>query len=190
MPLLRPTMVLSPMDIEEPTFVRRLSLNLVAMAVLTGGSLRVYRAAILQFGWSNSWLWIAGTFLVGAAILLLLATLHLGNHPVRAWLWRAPLFAVLEAATEILVSLALTMAGLERIGSLTATIEDWQGSAMRIAAVRITGLLLFALVLAFVSTVVRLLIVPRRPKRRSTSAVVPPAPPAPPAPPPSAPETP
>ncbi|MBX7119340.1 MAG: hypothetical protein K1X31_10120 [Gemmatimonadaceae bacterium] len=188
MPLLRPTMVLSQMDLEEPTFVRRLSMNVLAMAVLTGGSLRVYRALILQFGWSNSWLWIAGTFLGGAAILFLLATLHLGNYPVRAWLWRAPLFAVLEAATEILVSLALTSAGLERIGSLIATLEDWQGSAMRLAAVRVSGLLLFTLVLAFVSTVVRLLIVPRRPKRRTTTTVVPPV--VPPADPPPPPETP
>ncbi len=171
MPLLRPTAVLSQLDIEleEPTIVRRISLNLFLMALLTGGSLRLYRAAILQFGWSNSWLWIAGTFLGGAAILFLLATLHLGNYPVRSWLWRAPLFALVECLTEIAVSLALTMAGLERIGSLIATVEDWRSSAFRIAIVRIGGITLFALVLAFVSTIVRLVLVPRKHTRRSTT---------------------
>jgi hypothetical protein len=179
-------MVLSQLDIlEEPTFVRKFSLNVLAMAVLTGASLRLYRAAILQFGWSNSWTWIAGTFLGGVAILFLLATLHLGNYPVRSWLWRAPLFAVLEATTEIGVSLALTVAGLERIGSLTATIEDWQASAPKLAVVRIVGIALFALVLAFVSTVVRLVLVPRKHARLSQSVATiietgaPPEPPAP-----------
>jgi hypothetical protein len=167
-------MVLSQLDLEEPTVVRKFSLNVLAMALLTGASLRLYRAAILQFGWSNSWIWIAGTFLGGVAILFLLAALHLGNYPVRAWLWRAPLFAVLEAATEIAVSLALTLAGLERIGSLTATLEDWQGSAAKLAVVRIVGITLFALLLAFVSTMVRLVLMPRKPARRTTTAVVPP----------------
>lgn len=160
MPLLRQTMLLT--SLEEPTFVRKLSLNIVVMAVLAGASLRLYRAAVLQFGWSNSWLWVAGTFLGGMAVLLLLATMHLGNYPVRAWLWRAPLFAILEAATEVSVSLALTLAGLERIGSLTATIEDWQGSALRIATIRSISIPLFALVLALVSTIVRLILLPRK----------------------------
>lgn len=166
MPLLRPTMVLSKLDLEleEPTIVRKLSWNVLAMAIITGASLRLYRAALLQFGWSNSWIWIGGTFLGGVAILFLLTTLYLGNHPARSWWWRAPLFATLEVITEISVSLGLTLAGLERIGSLTATLEDWQGSALRLAIVRIVGITLFALVLAFVSTVVRLVLMPRKPQ--------------------------
>jgi hypothetical protein len=163
-PLLRSTVVLSQMEIEEPGIVRKLSLNVVVMALITGASLRLYRAAILQFGWSNSWLWIAGTFLGGVAILFLLTTLHIGNYPVRHWFWRAPLFAVLEAAVEIGVSLALTVWGLERIGSLTATLEDWQGSAFKIALVRVGGIMLFTLLLALVSTVVRLAILPKKHK--------------------------
>jgi len=163
-PLLRPTMVLSPMEIEEPGIIRKLSLNVVVMALITGASLRLYRAAILQFGWSNSWLWIAGTFLGGVAILFLLTTLHIGNYPVRHWFWRAPLFAVLEAAVEIGVSFALTVWGLERIGSLTATLEDWQGSALKLAIVRVIGITVFTLLLALVSTVVRLAILPKKHK--------------------------
>jgi hypothetical protein len=163
-PLLRQTVVLTSMEIEEPGIIRRLSLNVVVMALITGASLRLYRAAILQFGWSNSWLWIVGTFLGGVAILFLLTTLHIGNYPVRHWFWRAPLFALLEAAVEIGVSFALTVWGLERIGSLTATIEDWQGSAFKIALVRVGGIMVFTLLLALVSTVVRLAILPKKHK--------------------------
>lgn len=160
MPLLRPTMMLTAL--EEPAFFRRVSLSLVLMALLAGAGLRLYRAIVLEFGWSDSWLWIAGTFIGGAVFLFLMATLHLGNYSVRAWAWRAPLFALVEAATEIAVSLALTLSGLERIGSVTATIEDWQDTSMRILFYRLVGITLFAVILALVSTVVRLLLIPRR----------------------------
>lgn len=160
MPLLRPTAMLTAL--EEPAFFRRVSLSLVLMALLAGAGLRFYRAIVIEFGWSDSWLWIAGTFIGGAVFLFLMATLHLGNYSVRAWAWRAPLFAAVEAATEIAVSLALTLSGLERIGSVTATIEDWQSTSMRILFYRLVGITLFAVILALVSTVVRLLLIPRR----------------------------
>lgn len=148
---------------EEPAFIRRVSLSLPLMAFLTGAGLRLYRAVVLQFGWSDSWTWIAGTFIAGAAFFFLMAALHLGNHPVRSWLWRAPTFAMVEACTEIAVSLVLTVLGLEVIGSLEATYEDWQSTSMRILFFRLVGIPLFALILAAVSTVVRLLLLPRRP---------------------------
>jgi hypothetical protein len=160
MPLLRSTVMMAPL--EEPALVRRVSLSLPLMALLTGAGLRLYRAGVLQFGWSDRWLWVGGTFVVGVMFLFLMATLHLGNYPARSWLWRAPLFALLESATEIAVSLVLTLLALERIGSLTATIEDWQLSALRILAARMLGIPLFALVLAFVSTLVRLALLPRK----------------------------
>jgi hypothetical protein len=161
MPLLRSTVGLSAL--EEPAFVRRISLSLSTMAVLTGAGLRLYRAVVLQYGPSDRWLWVGGTFVVGMAFLFLMATLHLGNHTVRSWLWRAPLFAFVESVTEMGVSLGLTLAGMERIGSLTATLEDWQGAAARILFVRMIGIPLFALVLALVSTIVRLALLPRKP---------------------------
>jgi len=161
MPLLRSSVMMP--GLEEPAFVRRISLSLPTMALLTGASLRLYRAAVLQFGWSDRWLWVGGTFVVGLMILFLMATMHLGNHPVRSWTWRAPLFAFIESVTEIAVSLGLTLAGLERIGSLTATLEDWESSAARILFFRLVGIPLFALVLALVSTLVRLVLLPRKP---------------------------
>lgn len=162
MPLLRPTMVITLKDLEEPGFWRKVSLSLVVMGVLTGAGLRSYRAFVLTFGWSDSWLWIAGTFIGGAVFLFLMATLHLGNYPARAWWWRAPMFALVEAGTEVLVSLALTLLGLEVVGSMSATIEDWQVTALRTLSFRIVGITLFAVVLALVSTVVRLLLLKGR----------------------------
>lgn len=162
MPLLRPTTVLRLEDLEDPGFWRELGLSLPAMAILTGVSLRLYRAVVLQFGWSDSWSWIAGTFIGGAVVLFLMVTLHLGNYPARAWTWRAPLFAVVEAGTEALVSLALTYLGLEVVGSMQATMEDWQVTSLRTLFFRFAGITLFAVVLAVVSTVVRWLLLKRR----------------------------
>lgn len=148
--------------LEEPAFLRRLSLSLPLMAVLTGAGLRSYRAIVLQFGWSDSWTWIGGTFITGAVFLFIMATLHLGNYGQRSWLWRAPTFAVIEAGTEIAVSLGLTLLGLEKIGSIEATLEDWQSTSVRILLFRVVGITLFALILAIVSTVVRLILIKSR----------------------------
>lgn len=142
---------------------RQVTLSLVTMAVITGGLLRIYRTIVLEYGWSDRWSWIAGTFIAGAAFLFIMATLHLGNYPVRSWTWRAPTFAVVEALTEIAVSLAFTLMGIERIGSLPATLEDWQSTSVRILFFRLVAIPLFALVLAGVSTLVRILLLPRRP---------------------------
>jgi hypothetical protein len=159
MPLLRPTVALTAL--EEPQLIRKVTLSLVLMAVLTGAGLRLYRTVVLQFGWSDSWLWIAGTFIAGAVFLFLMATLHIGNYPVRAWAWRAPLFALVEASTEVLVSLALTLLGIEQIGSMQATLEDWQSTSVRIVIFRVVGITVFTLLLALVSTVVRLIMIPK-----------------------------
>lgn len=163
MPLLRPTAVLTAIEedlVEEPLW-QRLMANVVVMALLTGGALRVYRAVVLQYGWSNGWLWVASTFLGQAAILFLLATLYLGNYHAKSWAWRAPLFAVLEIATEAVASYVLFRMGLETAGSLQATLDDWQRATLRMAAFRMIGIPLFALVLALVSTVVRAILLPK-----------------------------
>jgi hypothetical protein len=155
MPLLRPTLAIS--QIEEPQFLKRMSLSLPLMAILTGAGLRTYRAIVLQFGWSDSWLWIAGTFVGGAVFLFIMTTLHVGNYAQREWWWRAPLFALIEAGTEVLVSLVLTILGFEVVGSISATVEDWQSISVRIFFFRVVGITLFSVVLALVSTVARLL---------------------------------
>lgn len=165
MPLLRSTVMMSIP--EEPAFLRRVSLSLLAMGILTGAGLRSYRAFVLTFGWSDSWLWIGGTFLGGAFFLFLMATLHLGNYSVRAWWWRAPAFAVVEATTEIAASLVLTLAGLELVGSAQATLEDWQFTSTRILFVRVAGIVIFTFILAIVSTGVRWVLVRNRGEGKS-----------------------
>lgn len=153
MPLLRSTVMMHLPD--EPAFFRRVSLSVLAMGILAGAGLRGYRAFVLTFGWSDSWLWIAGTFIGGTVFLFLMATLHLGNYSVRAWLWRAPAFGVVEATTEIAASLVLTLVGVELVGSSQATLEDWQFTSLRILFIRVAGIVLFAFVLAIVTTIVR-----------------------------------
>jgi hypothetical protein len=161
MPLLRPTIGGMP-ALEEPRFLERLSLSLPLMAIFTGAGLRTYRSLVLQFGWSDSWIWIAGTFIAGAVFLFVMVTLHLGYYAQREWWWRAPLFAVIEAGTEIAVSLALTLLGFEVVGSIAATLEDWQSTSVRILFFRMAGITLFSVVLALVSTLVRLLLLKGR----------------------------
>ena len=174
MPLLRPTAVMTAIDLDEELeakqpLLQRLALNVVFMAMLTGIALRVYRNLILNYGWSDRWLWVAGTFLGQVAILLLLTTLYLGNYHAKSWLWRAPLFAAIVAATEVAVSYAMLRAGLERIGSLPATFADWKGLAIRLITLRLTLIPLYALALAIVSTIVRWAILPREKPSASPS---------------------
>src|SRR5882724_11017902 len=94
--------------VEPPHPLRRLSLSLPQMALVTGIAMRLWRSYVLTHGSPESWAWVGGTFLVGASFLCLMCAIHLANFTIRNWVWRAPLFAVLESGTEILMSLALT----------------------------------------------------------------------------------
>jgi hypothetical protein len=144
--------------IEEPAALRRLSLSLPYMTLLTGVSMRLWRSYTLTHGAPDSWPWVGGTFLAGLVFLLLMTTLHLGNYTLRHWTWRAPAFAVLESGAEIVMSLALTTIGLEPLGADTAELSDWLPTAIRILFWRLLGVSLFALVLAIVVFVVRRLL--------------------------------
>jgi hypothetical protein len=141
--------------IEEPAALRRFSLSLPYMALLTGVTLRLWRSYTLTHGAPDSWSWVGGTFLAGMVFLFLMATLHLGNYTLRHWTWRAPAFAIMESGAEIVMSLALTTIGLEPLGADTAEISDWLPTATRILFWRLLGISLFTLVLAIVVFVVR-----------------------------------
>ena len=141
--------------LERPRSLRRVSLSLPYMALITGLLLRAWRSYALTHGAPDSWLWVGGTFLAGMTFLFLMTTLHLGNYTLRAWTWRVPAFAVLEAGSEIVVSLALTTLGLEPLGAETAEFSDWMPTATRILFWRLGGISLFALVLAVVVSIVR-----------------------------------
>jgi len=141
--------------LEESPALRRTLLSLPQMALVTGIAMRLWRSFALTHGSPDSWAWVGGTFLAGAAFLFLMVTLHLGHYTLRNWAWRAPLFAVLESGTEIVTSLALTALNLEPLGADKAEMADWLPTAIRILFWRLFGISLFSLVLAIVVSIVR-----------------------------------
>jgi hypothetical protein len=54
-----------------------------------------------------------------------MATMHLANYPLPRWMWRAPLFALVEVAAESVTSLVLIYLGREPFGSTRASWSDW-----------------------------------------------------------------
>jgi hypothetical protein len=110
---------------EEPTILRRFSLSLLEVAVLTGVTLRLYRALVITAGSASSWLWAGSTFAIGILVLCAAATVHLSNYPMQKWTWRAPAFAGIEVAAESITALLLIWLGREPLGSARAEWADW-----------------------------------------------------------------
>jgi hypothetical protein len=141
--------------LEEPAPLRQLSLSLPYMALITGVMLRLWRSYVLTHGAPDSWAWVGGTFLIGMVFLYLMVSVHLGNYTLRHWIWRAPMFALLESGTEIVMSLALTTFGLEPLGADRAELSDWLPTSIRVLIFRLVGILLFVMVLAVVVSIMR-----------------------------------
>ncbi len=116
--------------LEEPRAFRRLSLSLIEMALLTGVVLRLLRALTFTHG-RASWLFYGAAFVVGLLILLGMTTAYLANWTLRSWLWRAPLFALVEVAGEMATSLLLITIGREPEGAVRAEFHDWPSMALR-----------------------------------------------------------
>src|SRR3954465_2583627 len=96
--------------LEEPNWARKFSFSLGEMAVVTGVLLRVYRVFVLTHG-SNNWLYLGGVFVIGFGFLLGMLTAHLANYPLHQYLWRAPAFAAVEVAAEMVTSALLIYIG-------------------------------------------------------------------------------
>lgn len=139
---------------EEPTILRRFSLSLVEMAVLTGIVLRLFRALVYTQAASNWFLW-GGSLVLGLLVLCGMATMHLANFPIRRWVLKAPLFAVVEVAAESLTSAVLIWLGREPTGSARAEWGDWLPMALDTLLLRMVEVCGWALVLAGVVTIVR-----------------------------------
>ena len=163
-------------QLEEPRVFRKITLSLPAMAVIGGVLVRLIRVGIS--GTTASWWGVFGAIALGLVVLLTLATAHLGNYPVRQWLWRAPLFGLAEGAAEAGVSALLTVMGVERLGSARAHLSDWPSMAtdtiigtpgLVFLDGRVVMVSLFALVLAGVVQVVRFLLL--RSENRDHTAV-------------------
>jgi hypothetical protein len=162
--------------LEEPRAFRKLTLSLPAMAFITGVLVRLIRVGASEL--SVSWWGVFAGIALGAVVLLGLATAHLGNYPVKQWLWRAPVFGLAEGAAEAGVSALLIAMGVERLGSTRAHLSDWPSIAtdtiigspgLAFVDGRVVMVSLFALVLAGVVQVVRYLLL--RSENRDTTAV-------------------
>jgi hypothetical protein len=140
--------------LEEPQAFRRLSLSLVEMALLTGIVLRVLRALTFMHG-RASWLFYGAAFAVGLLILLGMTTAHLANWTLRSWLWRAPLFALIETVGEMATSLLLIAVGREPNGAVRAEYHDWPSMALRALLQSELSICLWAALLAGVIVFVR-----------------------------------
>ena len=157
-------------SVEEPAAFRRLTMSLVEMAVITGVLLRLYRSVILTHG-ADSWIYLGGTFALGAIFLFGMVTLHLGNYTVRRWVLRAPAFALVEMAAEMATSAALILLHREPFGSSRATFSDWPLMASNLIVWRFMAIILFALALSGVVQAIRYLLLRREHREGTVEAV-------------------
>jgi hypothetical protein len=139
---------------QESTAFRRFSLSLVEMAVVTGVLVRVYRSLVLTHG-SSSILYIGTMTMIAILFLIGMATAHLANYPLHHWFWRAPAFAAIEVAAEMVTSLFLIWLAREPYGTARAHFADWPGMALRDLLLRSVIVILWSLLLAAIIQIVR-----------------------------------
>ena len=144
----------SEWDFEEPAAFTRIARSPVELAVITGVTIRLFRAVVLTHGTATS-SYLVAALVLGTLFLLGMATLHLGRFPVREWPWRAPLFAVFETAGEMLVSLALIALHREPWGTARAEFVDWQAMATGVVFWRVLGVTVWALLLGLTVSFIR-----------------------------------
>jgi hypothetical protein len=140
--------------LEEPAAFRRLSLSLAEMALIAGIVLRLLRALTFTHA-RASWIFYGAAFVAAMVILLGMATAHLANWTIRSWVWRAPLFALLEAVGEMGTSLLLIALRREPEGTARAEFHDWASMALRTLVRSELTICLWALLLAGVIVFVR-----------------------------------
>jgi hypothetical protein len=140
--------------LEEPAAFRRLSLSLVEMALVTGVVLRLLRAFAFTHGRASLILSVGAVVLWGI-ILIGMASAHLANFPLQRWAWRAPLFAFVETAGEMITSLLLITLGREPDGTARAHFHDWPSMAARALLQSELTICLWMLLLAGIIILVR-----------------------------------
>ena len=138
------------------SLIARIPRSLIPMAIVTGIVVHLYiwfvlARASVSFGWIALLLAFSGRFV----LLLGLATVYLGNHPVRQWIWRAPAFAVLEVAVEAVMVAGLIKIRAERIGTEHANPRDWWSIVSDILIYHGIAILVFSLILGVVVQTVR-----------------------------------
>jgi hypothetical protein len=145
--------------IEEPAILRRLTMSIVETSIIAGVAVRLLRSMALTFGGGNFG-YLAGTFALALVILFGLLAAHLSNYTLRTWLWRAPLFALLESLAEIATSALLIAFHREPVGSRErAEFADLPTIAGQTLLVRFSAIIAFTLVLAAVVYAVRYVLI-------------------------------
>jgi signal transduction histidine kinase len=157
--------------LEEPPALRRFSMSLVEMALVTGVVLRLGWALAFTQGPSDSLLFAGAVFALRFIALFGMAALHLGNFTLRHWVWRAPLFAAVEALAEALTSLGLIALHREPLGSARATFADWPAMASGTLFWRLAAVIAFSLLLAGVVQLVRYSLLKRAHRDHTVAAV-------------------
>lgn len=140
------------------------------MALITGIVVHIYRVFILAsptitFGWISLFLAGAGEYV----LLLSLTTVYLGNHPVRQWIWRVPLFTVAEWLVEAAAVAILIRIRFERIGSEQARAGDLGSIVMDRLIWHGAAIFTFSLILAVVVQTVRYALLKH--EHRDTTAI-------------------
>lgn len=143
------------LTLREPPAFSKLARSTVEMALVTGVVIRLYRALILTNAGDSGGVTLASLFLIGAAFVLLMASIHLSRFPLRRWLWRAPAFAVLESLFESITSLALILSHREPLGTGAATMGDWPAIVTSILVRHVIVICAFSLLLGLVVKLVR-----------------------------------
>jgi hypothetical protein len=157
--------------IEEPAILRRLTMSVVETAIIAGVAVRLLRSLALTFG-GGSFAYLAGTFALGLVILFGLLAAHLSNYTLRTWVWRAPLFALIESLAEIATSALLIAFHREPVGSRErAEFADLWTIAQQTVLVRFAAILAFSLVLAAVVYAVRYVLIARERTASGAEAV-------------------
>ncbi len=133
--------------IREPRAFRRLSYSLIEMALVTGVVVRTYRLVILTHG-ANNWFYLGATFAVGAIFFLGMVTAHLANFPLHQYMWRAPAFAGIEVAAEMVTSALLIAIGHEANGTVRAHWDDWIGMGLNALLIRGIAIIVWSAILA------------------------------------------
>jgi hypothetical protein len=144
--------------LEEPQAFRRFSFSLIEMAIVTGVLVRLLRLAAFTHG-SNNWVYLAVVFAVGSVLLFGMLTAHLANYPLHEYFWRAPVFALVEVAAEMVTSALLIAVGREANGTVRAHWDDVVGMGLHALLYRGLAIVVWGLILAGVVQLVRRTIV-------------------------------
>jgi hypothetical protein len=137
-------------DAYEASAVRKFSRSLTAMAIVTGVLWRLCRALFLGTGPTSSPLFFGSVIALGVLVFFGMATLHLGNFPLKRWLWRVPLFAIVEGLAEVATSAVLIALGREPYGSAVAVWADLASIAATVLSTHLAVLSVYGGILALV----------------------------------------